>query len=73
MHRVRILHISPGDAIDLKNQLIRDGLVIDHDFTWAYRQASYDNDGFTTVDPKQVTFDFIEASLATFYQLKWIR
>jgi hypothetical protein len=60
-------------AIELKNQLLAAGLVIDRDFVWEYHQARYDNDGFTPVDPKQVTFSFFEPSLATFYRLKWSR
>lgn len=73
MHRVTILHISPVDAIELKDQLVAAGLVMDQDFTWEYHQARYDNDGFTAVTPKQATFSFFEPSLATFYQLKWTR
>jgi len=72
MHRVRIEHISPLASIDLKDQLLAAGLVIDQDFTWEYRQATYNNDGYTAVDPKQAIFSFCEPSLATFYQLKWI-
>jgi hypothetical protein len=73
MHRVRIDHLSPNEAIELKNQLLAAGLIIDKDFVWEYRQATYDNDGFTPVGPKQVTFSFFEPSMATFYQLKWSR
>lgn len=71
-HMVVIKHITPNDAIDRKNQLLKDGLVIDQDFVWEYQQASYDNDGFSAVSPKQVTFKFIDPSLATFYKLKWV-
>lgn len=73
MHRVRILHITAQEAIDLKNQLLQSGLQLDQDFTWAYHQATYDNDGYTAVNPRQVTFDFAKAPMATFYQLKWTR
>jgi len=73
MHRVRIEHIGPMAAIDLKDQLLASGLIINRDFTWEYRQATYNNDGYTAVDPKQVIFSFFEPSLATFYQLKWSR
>jgi hypothetical protein len=73
MHTVRILHIGPVEAIELKNQLLKDGLSINQDFVWEYHQARYDNDGFSAVSPKQATYRFFEASLATFYQLKWAR
>jgi hypothetical protein len=73
VHRVRIDHLSPAEAIELKNQLLADDLIIDQDFEWEYHQAIYANDGFTPVAPKQATFTFAQASLATFYQLKWAR
>jgi hypothetical protein len=73
MYRVRIEHIGPVEAIELKNQLLKDGLSINQDFVWEYHQARYDNDGFTPVAPRQATFTFVQASLATFYQLKWSR
>lgn len=71
MHRVVINHITPSDAIDLKNQLIRAGLEIDKDFVWIYAPATYNNDGFSAVTPRQVIFKFVDAATATFYQLKW--
>lgn len=71
MHRVVIEHISPVRAIELKNQLLAAGLRIDQDFIWEYRQATYDNDGYSAVTPKSVTFKFNDAPLATFYKLKW--
>jgi hypothetical protein len=73
MHTVRIEHIGPVEAIELKNQLLKDGLSINQDFVWEYNQARYDNDGFSAVAPKQATYKFFDASLATFYQLKWAR
>lgn len=71
MHRVVIEHIGPMEAVGLKNQLLEVGLIINQDFIWEYRHATYDNDGFTPVTPKQVTFNFTDAPLATFYKLKW--
>lgn len=73
MHRIRIEHIGPVEAIELKNQLLKDGLNINQDFEWEYRQATYDNNGFSAVSPRQATYTFFDASLATFYQLKWSR
>ena len=73
MHTVRIEHIAPMAAVGLKNQLTASGLVIDQDFTWRYTQARYDNDGYSAVTPKQVTFEFRDPAMATFYQLKWLR
>lgn len=58
-------------AIELKNQLLAAGLVLDQDFEWEYRQATYDNDGFSAVTPKLASFKFAQAAMATFYKLKW--
>jgi hypothetical protein len=60
-------------AVDLKNQLLAAGLVLDRDFVWKYCQAHYDNDSHLAVTPKQVTFEFQDPAMATFYQLKWQR
>lgn len=70
-HRVVIEHLFPIEAVDRKNQLLKDGLVLNHDFDWAYSPATYDNDGYSAVTPRQATFRFATASLATFYKLKW--
>lgn len=71
MHRVVIEHINPVEAIELKNQLLAAGLIINQDFVWEYRQATYNNDGFSAVTPKLASFNFTEAPIATFYKLKW--
>lgn len=71
-HKVIIKHINATEAVERKNQLLTDGLIIDQDFVWEYSPAAYDNDGFTAVTPRQVTFKFATASMATFYKLKWI-
>jgi hypothetical protein len=70
MHRIRIEHLSPVDAIELKNQLLAAGLIMDQDFVWKYTPAQH---GYTYVAPKQVTFEFQDPAMATFYQLKWAR
>jgi hypothetical protein len=72
MTSVEILHASVATALGLKDQLEADGLVIDQDFEWAYRQAEYDNFSADAVVPRHVTFKFQDAKLATYYQLKWI-
>lgn len=72
-HKVILKHINATEAVERKNQLLTDGLVIDKDFVWEYAPATYDNDGYTAVTPRQATFKFAEASLATFYKLKWIQ
>ena len=62
-------NISVIDAIERKYSLIRDGLILDTDFSWAYRQSEYD--GFTMNRPAHVVFAFRDPAVASFYQLKW--
>ena len=69
MHRVVITDIEPIDALWLKDQLVRDGLVMHEDFEWEWHPLMWD--GFTQERSRHVTFIFRSPSLATFYQLKW--
>ena len=70
MHTIRVYNIEVFDAIDQKNRLIQDGLVIDRDFTWAWITADYnDVEGWTR--QKHAEFQFADPAMATFYQLKW--
>jgi hypothetical protein len=71
MHRVVLNHLSASDALGLKQKLDESGLIMGHDYEWAYSPAKYDNDGFSAVTPRQVIFDFRDGSLATFFKLKW--
>jgi hypothetical protein len=69
MHRVILSDIEPIEAMWLKDQLVRDGLVMNRDFEWKYHPPHWD--GFTQEHTKHVEFSFQDAALATFYQLKW--
>ena len=70
MHTVRVYNIEVFDAIDLKDQLITAGLVVDQDFEWAWITADYDQfTGWTR--KKHAEFRFRDPAMATFYQLKW--
>ncbi len=68
---VTLLHVGAPQGIEYKYELIAAGLVLDQDFTWKYNQATYNNDGYTAVTPRSVTFNFQNPALATFYKLKW--
>ncbi len=72
-HTVVIEHIHPIEAVERKNQLLKDGLVLERDFVWQYTPATYNNDGYSAVTPRNATFKFTDPALATFYKLKWIR
>ena len=69
MHRIVISNIEPAQAFEFKDQLIRDGLIMNRDFEWEYYPSQWD--GFTQERPKHTVFSFQSAALATFYQLKW--
>lgn len=70
MHPITIRNVTPLDAVDLKFQLQRAGLVMNDDFTWRYIPAQWDS--FTGITGgRLVEFNFRDSALATFYQLKW--
>ena len=55
-------------ALELKNELLAAGLIMDQDFVWWYIQARWD--GFTGDEPSAAVFDFRDPAMATFYQLR---
>jgi hypothetical protein len=63
MHRVILRNIDLFDIFQLKDQLIRDGLVINEDFEWAYHPEDY------TVN---FTFYGEAESFASLFALKWL-
>lgn len=73
MTPVRILHVNAVQALELRDQLLDVGLVMNQDFEWEYRQAEYDLNVLfgSAVTPRQVIFRFHDPMLATYYQLKW--
>lgn len=73
MTPVRILHVSAVQALELRDQLLAAGLIMDRDFEWEYRQAEYDLNVLfgDAVTPRQVEFRFQDPMMATYYQLKW--
>ena len=71
MFAVVIENVDANQAIDMKNQLLKDGLMINQDFTWHYQQARWDNFSQDSVVTKHVRFSFAQEYLAVFYRLKW--
>jgi len=68
-HDVVIKHTTAPQAIDLKNQIVADGLVHGEDFEWRYTQSAWDT--MTGVTPSETKFSFRNQAMATFYKLKW--
>lgn len=73
MTPVTIEHVNAVQALELRDQLLDAGLVQHVDFEWAYHQAVYDHDNFSSGVPRQVIFQFQNPTLATFWQLKFGR
>ena len=71
-NRVILQPCSPSRAIELKNELVAAGLVMDEDFVWRYYQAKWDEFSFAGVEPSTVIFEFRDPALRTFYSLRWI-
>jgi hypothetical protein len=78
---VTISGVSATDAMGFKVELTHDGLVINQDYTWRYQPVKYDTwdevevVAWTANDmiQSQVTFEFCNSSLASFYRLKWTK
>lgn len=71
MHTIIIYDVNTGNAIDMKHQLEAAGLIMNHDFTWYYQQARWDDFSHEASIPQCVKFEFANESMATFYKLKW--
>jgi hypothetical protein len=67
--RITVKDATADDGIRLKNLLIQDGLVQGQDFEWAWERVQDSVDFYLAV--RAAHFDFADAALATFYQLKW--
>jgi len=67
---VTLTKLSAFDAIKLKFELDAAGLIHNQDYTWTYHPIKYE-DGWH-ID-SHVHFEFVNAALASFYQLKWTK
>lgn len=72
MHLVVVENVSVTVAIDLKNELLGAGLVLNEDFQWAYMHPITDSYAYTQVTPSRVEFEFKDPAMATFYSLRWL-
>lgn len=63
--------MKPDQAIELKNQLVSQGLSLHRDFEWQYRPAQWCEHSEQGVDARSVIFVFQDPTLATFYRLRW--
>lgn len=72
LNALTITNISAAEAIGLKMDLDRGGLVVEQDYTWRFQPVKY-TDGFsaTPMSESQVVFEFTDPAMASFYKLKW--
>ena len=64
--------LSAAEAIALKNDLDHAGLIRDQDYTWRFQPVKYsDSFSSTVISDSQVTFEFADPAMASFYRLKW--
>ena len=68
-HDILVEHTPASRAIDMKNQLIEDGLTQGVDFEWRWTGSQWDAD--VGHNPSTTRFSFRNESVATFYRLKW--
>ncbi len=71
MTPVVVLHVGAVRALELRDQLLDAGLIMNRDFEWEYHQAEYDGFSYEAVVPRHVKFNFQDDMLATYYQLRW--
>ena len=48
------------------------GWVLNQDFSFAYHNATFDNDGYEPVIPKRTVFTFFTEELATLFTLTYL-
>lgn len=60
-----IKSLSASRALEYKQELERDGLICDKDFTWEYHSAGWK-------EKSHVEFNFVDPANETFYTLKWL-
>lgn len=62
-------HTPAMKAIELKNEIINNGLVHGVDFEWRWTGSTWEAPA--GYNPSTTRFSFRDESMATFYRLKW--
>jgi hypothetical protein len=66
-----VKNATADHAIRLKHLLVQDGLIQGQDFSWTWDRQQDPVDPGNWYPGRVAHFDFADAALATFYQLKW--
>jgi hypothetical protein len=72
LHTVKIEHASPDDGIRMHREVQTLGLVHEKDYIWQYEPATHDNFSISNSTTRQVVFKFVDASMASFFGIKWL-
>ena len=70
-YNVEIRNIKATDAIDVKQQLVKFGLIDGRDFTWAWFPEVLDEFSYFQTMPPRLEVRFTQEVNATFFQLKF--
>ena len=68
---IRILVRNAQQALDLKEQVVTAGLVINEDFIWEYRPDPYDGWDDSLHAHPEVVFIFRDPAQETFFRMKF--
>ena len=71
---IEIHRITAMGALELKHELDVDGLVNGQDYTWLFCPVKYNYAWSTNpIEQSKAVFTFSDASMASFYRLKWTK
>ena len=68
---ITILVKNAQQAVDLKDQVIAHGLVLQEDFSWEYRTDPYDGYDDSLHAHPEVIFKFRDPAQETFFRMKF--
>ena len=68
---IRILVQNAQQALELKQQVVAAGLVINEDFTWEYRPDPYDGYNNSAHAHPEVRFIFRDPAQETFFRMRF--
>jgi hypothetical protein len=72
LHTIKIEHASPDDGIRMHREVQALGLVHEKDYVWRFEPATYDNFSISNSTSRRVVFEFVDASMASFFGIKWL-
>ena len=68
---IQVLVQNAQQALDLKEQVVAAGLVINEDFTWEYIPNHYDGYDDTSHSHPEVIFIFRDPAQETFFRMRF--